>query len=531
MGAVTVSRAYLIFSLILFATSFSKKISADDVVFNSGQSVRVYLNWEAFTDQGFPSYQQAAMIKVIKQSLRRWQQVSGADFFPYYAGLTTKSDPSTNEIVITIGTSAGDGTSTLAHGWWWPGQRRGKIRFYNEFVSQGQTVASNWKTYHPGGSSYNGRYIGNTLLHELGHTFGMQHNSDNDRNAMYPYMSFGLRSAPLTNDTDRLVALYGKNNRVRIGMKESRNQGDTWSNFSNDLPQNSHMATTMPFSAIRDRNNFVVAYTNTDKKPCWIVGEKSGSSVDFGSTWICFGGLRSYYGVDVDGKSGEYMMAYVDHDGDQMIIKVVRSTDTGKTWSYRNPPTSRTISTPAIVRVSSSTWLLTYAKLDLNNKYNNGRVVYRVSYNDGSTWSSERNVTSGLSGFTGEGVSATATRSGNDVRIAFSRDITGGDYYSFIQTQLLINLDNVRSSNTNPTSTAIHSPTFEVAGRPNAATNYAGMKMIYRASNDYNYVRIGSQSISETWSDVSGGYSSGYTLTPALAADTSYNWMYMFYVK
>jgi hypothetical protein len=85
------------------------------------------------------------------------------------------------------------------------------------------------------------------------------------------------------------------------------------------------------------------------------------------------------------------MMAWVDHSTDRDVVNVVRSVDGGISYFWANPPASRTMGTPAIHKLSDNTWILAYAKLgeDASGLGDTGRIVARITSNDGVTWGPE----------------------------------------------------------------------------------------------------------------------------------------------
>ena len=379
----------------------------DDRSFDVDSVVNVYLNWNTFENEGIPTSWRTNVIRCVQNCVEQFAQVSSFKLKPRYAGLTTGENPGNKQIIIVMyekmpGTSG----SGRARAFVWNNRSRIEL-----FRNRRDNTPWNWVPYRADDSTEFD--IQCLIMHEMGHSFGMQHNFDTNRSVMGFYKPLN-RVGPFEEDVDDLKDLYGWRTDLDFKARRSTNQGESWSGWSTNVTGLS-ATTTCPPDLTRDSDRMILFYTQHNKKPTWIIGNNTGSSFDT-STWTVFGGERSFYGVAGDGIPSEYMMTWVD-DRDDHRIKIVRSTDGGQGWGWRNPPTSRTFGTPDVLRVYGDTWVLAYAKLNRSNPDENGVITARVSTNDGASWGPEVELSSFYR--SNRGVSL-AKAGADEIRVNFS---------------------------------------------------------------------------------------------------------------
>jgi hypothetical protein len=214
-------------------------------------------------------------------------------------------------------------------------------------------------------------------------------------------------------------------------------------------------------------------------------------------------------------------MAWVDPE-DQNNIKVIYTNDAASTWWYRSPPGFRAAGTPSIRQISSTTWLLSYAYLDKNQyKNENGRILSSISTDDGQTWSTPVELSSGARTLGGVTV---ASKDKNDIRIGFVQTNDGDDRWTTTITSISAHLDSNNAlvsdgsgSSTSYTSTSDAS--FTSTSRVFVLGYRATIAAVISCNRDFDSL------IWQQCAAVTSGYSG---IPPTVAAKSNSNWAYMF---
>jgi hypothetical protein len=278
--------------------------------------------------------------------------------------------------------------------------------------------------------------------------------------------------------------------------------------------------TTNDPAAIYDAlsNAYHFFYTKSSKVPCWWL-DGSGGQFQSGEHW-CFGGEDSFYGVAAAGSNNEFMWAWVDPTSNNMQIKVVRSTNGGVNWSFVALPASYTTGTPGLHQVSNNTWILAYAART-NSAATVGQIAYRVTTNDGASWSNENILALNYHAESG----VTVTGEGNDVRIGFSyaaRTFTAS-------LQIRIATVNTTLSGTALIQDSVSLSSKQVRTQPAFAVNDSKYFYARRTSTS---TLTSSMSYSGTaWSSSEVDTGDGTNAGPALAGDDTAHNLYLFRIE
>lgn len=436
-------------ALAVFASS-QRTAYADARPFAVDGDVAVRINWDSFVDSGFPSGWQNAVVNTVIAAYTRWIHVGGMRLKPKFQGFTTRTTAEPNEILVmaneqhsgwkdAAGNSCTAGTpgctcndcnrlaSRFGSG------NRVAIVFHRKSAYTGSVWPHVfWRSLDPDDIDARG-----VMLHEMGHAFGLEHEESSEA-IMYPYQQWWHSFGPNKKDVEDIIAQYGKQTALRAHVRRTTDDGATWHETASNLTSIG-VTTTLPPSAVRDSTRTVFYFTNQDHRPSWIIGNNTGTTFDT-STWTTFGGFPSIYGTAGHGWGNEYMMAWVDYSTDADVIKVVRSTDGGASYFWANPPVSRTMGTPAIHKVADNTWILAYAKLGNNADgfADTGRIMARVTTNDGVSWGPEIELNSFYRAE--NGISLTSNGAG-EIRLGFSWAQASSTSSNYLKRTMVAHLD------------------------------------------------------------------------------------------
>lgn len=407
--------AVLVLLLVDSSTRETRADNGDYLGYSVGSTVKIFINWQSFLDQGISNSWQGPFTDCVVNAYTRWSMVGGARLNPRFWGYTTRLRPRSDEIIISMNEKHSPRDDRLASRFGRPAQ----IVFHRK-----SAVTNTPWPFTPYRAREGEIDMQAVLLHELGHAWGLEHETRTDA-VMFGGYQWTDRYGPYTDDVKDLRDLYGARADLRFRSKRSTDGGLSWSDFSTNLTRLG-LTTTMEPTVCRDSTRQILFYTSENKNPGWIIGNSSGSSFDTRSWWV-FGGARSFYGNSGHGYDGEYMMAWVD-DRDDHRIKLAMSNDGGRGWFWRAVPGDvQSYATPAVHKLASNTWLLAYAKLDRRSADETGKIVVRVSTNDGDSWGPEVVLSSYYRAEGGVSLASSAT---GEIRIGFSwsNRTTGANY-------------------------------------------------------------------------------------------------------
>ncbi|MCA9323067.1 MAG: matrixin family metalloprotease, partial [Planctomycetes bacterium] len=263
--------------------------------------VRIYINWNSFVANGIPASWQSPFQNMVINAYSRWKMVAGFRLDPRFYGTTTRTEPNAGELIISMNELHHPSEDRIASRFGQPA----KIVFHRK---SGNGTPWNF-IVHPVSIQDGGQVdMRAVLMHELGHAFGLSHESG--PNTVMGSASWQSRYGPFSLDISDIRAQYGAETDNRVELARSTDSGLSWSNLSTNLTSFG-ISTTMDPSASRDPQRMVFFYTDHNKHPGWIIGSNTGTNFD-ASTWSVYGGLRSAYGVSGHGYDNEYMMAWVD---------------------------------------------------------------------------------------------------------------------------------------------------------------------------------------------------------------------------
>lgn len=367
---------------------------SDKKVFSKGANVDVYLHLDTFEDEDFPdTFNQSRLEQAIKAAIIRWTQTTGGKLNFRYKGLSANDDDivpdeDSKELHISaIGDLGGGRSARRLAGTFFLATNTpnaASIIFARKF-GNGATI--DWDVFIDSDEDAQRFYA--TLLHELGHAWGLEHNNDSDGTTIMQNAGQSEHAAygPYEEDIEDVLSLYGVRDKTDIQVLVSKDHGSSWQTVSSDIDASTYSPGS-PVSVNRDNDRMVAFYRDENRHPRWRVGDKNAK--DFGSSWYRSSDYLRY-GIKGHGYNKEYMMIWArESDG---LVKVRHGTwneaNQCVDWSWRSPPTSYTAGTPAILQLDSNknTWVMAYTQLDLKNGANSGKVAIRISTDDGKHWS------------------------------------------------------------------------------------------------------------------------------------------------
>lgn len=396
----------------------------DVQTFTEDQTVEVFLNYESFKSAGFvskfPDFTQENMESAIRICIDQWIQNTGMNLNVRYVGLTENLSEN-GQIVVTGYAKHSSSDKTLGTGTLGKGKNSSNIRIYLTGVSENER---DWSVFEVGGPY---AFLA-LLIHEMGHSFGFTHNHRDAKldTVMRPGYTGYNRYGPHIEDVKDAITVYGTREPFSLHLLRNGDDGVTWKDITNTTNLAAlGIETSLPIGMNRDDDRFLLFYT--DLKTHTI--KNRIADID-GINWttpslIPYKVPYSKYGVSVNGYNNEYMVAWTSSNENR--IEIWYSDDGGLNWTVRNPDYENDVSaaggTPAIHKLATNTWILSYLKIQ-GNAFN--KIVSRISIDDGKTWGEEIELfpDSKLQGIRGVSVTSNGTEK---IRIAFSAAATESD--------------------------------------------------------------------------------------------------------
>jgi Matrixin len=192
---------------------------ADQRMFDINSRPRVYVNWDSFVAQGIPTSWQWPFVDAVVNAYTRWMTVAGAACRFRFEGFTTKTNADAGEVVISMNERRFN-ESRLASAF---GSTGGMIIVFHRKNGANLT---DWPfvPYNASPGEYDMQGI---LMHELGHTYWLDHSSS-PQDVMWGNYSYHYRFGPYEQDVQRVKALYGDFAENRLRLFRSSNGGSTW---------------------------------------------------------------------------------------------------------------------------------------------------------------------------------------------------------------------------------------------------------------------------------------------------------------
>jgi|GEM_PF-1703800 len=497
---------------LLLPSICSAENESDFLGYPVGSTVKIYVNWDSFEAEGISPTWKTPFTDLVINAYTRWIHVGAMKLKPKFYGYTTRTEPNNDEIIISMNEKHASSTR-LASRFGKPA----KIVFHRK--SGATNTEWNFTPFRGEAGKYDMQSI---LMHELGHAFGLGHNTNGNAKSVMGGYTFRGRFGPYVEDISDVHALYGNQDSWDVKLKRSTDSGASWSDYTSNL-SSLGVATTSDPSAVRDADRSIFFYTTPTKKPAWIIGNYTASSFDSSQWWV-YGGLRSAYGTAGAGWDNEYMMAWVD-DTDSHRVKVVYSSNGAQSFSWRNPPSaSASHGTPALYKAGLNTWVLAYTKNDTSSHTTNGQIAVRVSTNDGVTWGNETILNSYYHAENGVTLSGNGL---NDIRIGFSWSHTpsqgaSGNYYkrtirAHISGDTMIYdgmIYESEGSRTQPAFAKNSARMLQAWREPNFATSVNSRFSSLDSTSWDNYLRVVDSS----------------PVTPAIGAYKDYGFAYLYYM-
>ena len=175
----------LALTILLFTTGHAYAVNDPDYLgYPVDSTVKILINWQSFLDQGIPASWQTPVQDMVINAYTRWMHVAGFRLLPRFWGYTTATSPAADEIIIMMNEKH---ESRLASRFGLPAL----IVFHRK---DGTTNTDwPWSPYRANAGEYDMQTV---LMHELGHAFGLEHNTNGIDRSVMGYYDFRGRFGP-----------------------------------------------------------------------------------------------------------------------------------------------------------------------------------------------------------------------------------------------------------------------------------------------------------------------------------------------
>jgi hypothetical protein len=385
---------------------------ADIKMFPTGSKLPVYLNFDSFVSLGIDPGWQDAFINSIIYCCARWSQIGGADCRHEYAGLTTNTTPTPNQVLIQMNDHHADTNrlaSTFVSG------AGAQIVFHRK---SGATLTPwNFVPYQANSGEFDMQAV---LMHEFGHTYFLDHSPDS-KNVMFGNYMWAYRFGPYTDDVARLTALYPTRTTERLRQLRTLDSGGAWSVLSSTITTAPfpETVTTVAPAVISGGGLYQIAWNVPGTAPSMTTVRGDGMSFSFRSFGLYMGFRPVGTAIAADDGSTRLWAGILDDEG---TIRVLRSPDQGCTWFWASQPAgAKTYGAPGLcwTRVGGqSTWILVWSHFDRADQANSGFIRASTSTDNGQTWTTPVVVSTFLKALSGVSIAANQS---NYIMLAVSR--------------------------------------------------------------------------------------------------------------
>jgi hypothetical protein len=247
------------------------------------------------------------------------------------------------------------------------------------------------------------------LMHELGHTYFLDHSPDS-KNVMFGSYMWTYRFGPYADDVARVNALYATRSVDRLRQLRSSNGGASWSDAFNNL-------STSPLPEAHTTIAPAVAAAGGLYHVGWVLpGAVSRMTHVRGDgeafSFRTFGLYPSFrpVGNALAADDGSTLLWAGVFDDDQGTIRLLSSPDGGFQWYWANSPVgAATYGVPGLcwTRVGGrSTWILVWAHFDRADQSGTGFIRASTSTDNGQTWAAPIVVSTLIKALSGVSVAA-----------------------------------------------------------------------------------------------------------------------------
>lgn len=366
--------------------------AADTADWANGSRPPVLINWQSFEDSGFPSDWEDPFRNVVINCYTRLNRLLGVDVRPQFFGSTTNTVEA-GKIVISANVKhcSTCNEHRLASRFGTAGSPQ--IVFHRRDEDD---TPWNFTPFWPDAGEISMRA---TLMHELLHALGLDHNSAAQSVVGSGSIGWQDHFGPWSGDIADMRSVYQLRTSNRLRQLRTTDGGSSWSTLGNTITSfgSSAARTTHPVAVAGNNSDgsYLVGWIAPSNRLTWI----RGNGVSFGAdTWSIFGGGPEVsFGTALACDDGDtYLWAFVE-GLDLRRVRVIRSDNHGQTWGFVGFPNVRTYGRPGLATTmidGQRAWIVVWAHYDDTSQADTGYLQASVSFNNGQTWSPPHQVDS-----------------------------------------------------------------------------------------------------------------------------------------